>query len=117
MDNRFLLTAIIFLGIFSSFSVVSEENIRDPSIPLSILKKQSKAPVKVYAKKTYELSSIFIGNEVRVVVINDHAYREGDKLGKYRIKKINHSSVLMVADGQSRLLKLYPVDKSGFTMK
>lgn len=111
----FICFLFFVVGGVSGFNVhVVAGELRDPSAPLF---NTVKKVVKNKSTRTYILSSVFIGENKRLAIINSKTYQEGDSIGGYKIKKININEVLMSSSNLTKVLKMYPVDKSGFSIK
>jgi len=96
--------------------VVADE-LRDPSAPLFSASKAVKKIVKPRPVKRYVLSYVFVGEDKRLAIINSKVYQEGDSIGTYKIKKINLNEVLISSSNVTKALSMYPVDKTGFSIK
>ena len=113
-------------GLLMYFVVViasADATIRDPSSPLLSAKKIVEKKVSGAPKKTpisqaaYVLSSIFISKSKKIAVINSKQYSEGDLIGSYRIKQIGLNRVTIASSLRTKVLELYPVNKTGFIIK
>ena len=51
-------------------------------------------------KQSFRLSSILVGPQRRVAVINGKAVSEGDRVGRAMVKKIEKERVLLVSGGK-----------------
>jgi len=112
---------IFFLFLIAIFFVLSveakEKYLRNPSVPLSDFNNPKKKLEKQYFHGPRALSLVFIDGTKKIAIINNKEYREGDFIGSYAVKKINIHNVLLRSSVKTKVLELYPIDKSGFIIK
>ncbi len=84
-------------------------NLRDPTRPEGLAR-----PVSGVSGKTVslpKLSSVLIGNDRRLAVIDGHVMAEGDVSNGLRVRRINSDNVLVTLDDLSSVTLL--LDKVG----
>lgn len=119
MIGLMALTACVF-GNCLSAPAVAQDNLRDPTRPPASL--DTPNPGMPIASSSPVLQSVLISQGRKVAVISGETVQVGDRLGDARVTKIREGEVVLVRDGQSQTLKLFPgiekrQAKSGVSVK
>lgn len=88
------------------FSVFSRAEVNDPTRPIFL----APEPEAVVEEMTVamQLQSIYYGANKKLAIINDSVVGEGDYLENWKIKRIEHQSVVLVRKGQQKRIALVP---------
>lgn len=100
-----MVNSLILLLLASSSS-----QIHDPTQPLNIV---SPTPVlsqnnAIAPKKGLQLEAIFTGTGVSSAIIDGKLYRQGSKVGQYRLARIDADRILLQGQGGTVTLSLFP---------
>lgn len=120
LTRGILMLAACLSGSVLAGQVASQDGLRDPTRPpVSLGAVNSNATAATAAPV---LQSVLISPGRKVAVINGETVQVGDRLGDARVTKITEGEVVLVRDGQSQTLKLFPgiekrQAKSGVSVK
>lgn len=118
--GRLLTRAICLLGCGVVVAATAQDTLRDPTRPPASLGATHTSATA--ATSAPVLQSVLISPARKVAVINGETVQTGDRLGDARVTKIIEGEVVLVRDGQSQTLKLFPgiekrQAKSGVSVK
>lgn len=86
----------------TSYRLPSGELLSDPTRPLNV--SRSKAPEA--REKNFTVNYILQSGDHKLATINGKKVKEGELVSGARVMRIHHSSVVILVDGQERILKL-----------
>jgi len=96
----------IFISLFISLSLYAQsETLVDPTAPLNFQPPQKK--VKPQRNTLPTLQSIVIKAGKPQAIMNNKAYQQGQRIGRYRITLIDNKKVLLELQNKTYKLTLY----------
>lgn len=111
LNYRKLLIVVTMLACNSSFA----DAIHDPTKPKLKIGTESKNSVEdnsgielnLMSLLPMTLQGVLDRRNVRIAIISDQLYAEGDKINGYIISKINKDNVVLVSSGKQKRLYIY----------
>ena len=86
--------AVLALALLAFIEVASAAEFADPTRPTYVQSDDAAQAANV--RKKYRLSSILVGEQRKLAVINGQRVREGDRVGSAKVKRISKSSVTLL---------------------
>jgi hypothetical protein len=100
-------------GLLPASAVLAAEDLSglvDPTAPLNmtvVLDNVDRDSALLPLLESYTLNSVLIRNNDRVAVVNGQRARIGDRVGSARVSRIDQDGVVLVVNGETRVLSLY----------
>lgn len=87
---------------------LSSASIQDPTQPLNIAPPAPATVGAVAPKKGLQLEAIFTGTGRSSAIIDGKFYRQGSKVGQYRLARIDADRIVLQGQGAPVILTLFP---------
>ncbi|GHA12135.1 MSHA biogenesis protein MshK [Oceanisphaera arctica] len=82
---------------------------QDPTLPLEVVMPdiRSSSPLTDVARPQHRLQAVLHGGKEAGAIIDGRLYRQGDRVGSYRLARIGRRQVTLEAQGESLELRLF----------